>query len=219
MQPFVFEKQKPTWSHDHQQSFKLILKFAASTVPRLFPPPSWNVHRSHFPYARVCHRRPSWVPRWAKQWRHPHCFHIRHVTATLRCHCQHCRPPHHSPGLPPPFSTATSPQWQSPKVCHPIGAPPLIEGCGHPNQGGTGPRILDRGVVGRSNRQASKKKNGPPQKSWSNRHFYHFKSKYEIYMCNISHSDIKNGEYSHIFNDSSPWLINWPSCGCVILIV
>ena len=75
-------------------------------------------------------------------------------------------------------------------------------------QGGTGPRIPDRGVVGRSGRQASKKKIGPPQKSWSNRQVYHLQSKYEIYMCNISLSDSKNGEYSHIFNDSSPWVLN-----------
>ena len=50
--------------------------------------------------------------------------------------CHHhppLRPPHHSPGLPPPFSTAASPQRQSPKACHPIDAPPLIEGCGHPD--------------------------------------------------------------------------------------
>ena len=36
--------------------------------------------------------------------------------------------PHHSPGPPPPLLTVTSPRGLSP-----IDAPPLIEGCGHPN--------------------------------------------------------------------------------------
>jgi len=81
-----------------------------------FPLPSWNVHRSHSPYARVCHHHPSRAPIWAKQWWHPHRFHIRHVTATLCCHCHITAQVRHHPSWPPHHPNDKAPKPVTPSV-------------------------------------------------------------------------------------------------------
>ena len=60
-------------------------------------------------------------------------------------------------------------------------------------QGGTGPRIPDRGLVGRSGHQAAKKKNGPPHKLCSNRLLLLFTVYMNLYIHNRS-STYKYGE-------------------------
>ena len=73
MRPFVFENRKPTRSHDHQRGFKLVSKFAASTLltasfPRVPSLPFASAHMGqavtasssllHLP----CHRHPPLRP-------------------------------------------------------------------------------------------------------------------------------------------------------------
>ena len=132
MQPFVFEKRKPAWSHDHQQSFKFISKFAASTttIPHLFPLLS-SLMKHALALLPLGVLSSPFVSAHMGQ-------------AVMASSSLPHLPCHHHPPLPPPTlltatsqpgsaTTAVSPQRQSPKACHPIDAPPLIEGCGHPS--------------------------------------------------------------------------------------
>ena len=60
----------------------------------------------------------------------------------------------------------------SPRIQSPVGQRVFLDIQG---QGGTGPRIPDRGVVGRSGHQAVKKKMDPTAKSFLERIFYHLR--------------------------------------------
>ena len=67
------------------------------------------------------------------------------------------------------------------------------------HQGGTGPRFPDRGLVGRLDLEAAKKKNGPLKKSCLNRLFYDFEFRYKHNMCKRSLTSVKKREYNYIF--------------------
>src|SRR6266446_4633497 len=66
-------------------------------------------------------------------------------------------------------------------------------------KGGTRPRFLDWGLVGRLDLETAKKKIGPLKKSGLNRLFYDFECRYKHNMYKRSLTSVKKREYNHIF--------------------